>query len=282
MFEADLNIRKGVNFMKYFIICLSCFVFTITSVFAVKSGSGLGTSTSRPFNHNQPEKKSMVNFKNPSNKFDSLGALHNEAMEYVRKQLKVGAPVGEVFKSVDNFIASKGIKFPTTTEEFFARGLRPFMIQLMKTDDPAGFLYVNGRISKRAAMSYSIILEKCLNGYDKGDQSDLIAFENAMIAKDPSTSAPEKELLLVGAAICRYSTEYVTANLGEETSGGGGVANGRDIVKADFAGAISGGIGGAFAGSVVLPIVGSVPGYVAGAMGGGIAGSATEWIMSFW
>lgn len=273
--------------MKNFLIALA---LTSTSAFAATAGAGLGTSTTGPFNPAggiaQP-KKVMVNYKNPANKFDALGALHNEAMDYVRKQVKVGAPISEVFKALDTFFVSKKIKFSTTTEEFFSRGLKGFLGNLMKTDDAAGFLYSNAHFSKGASVTYPVIVEKCMNGYDKGDQSDLIKFENEKISRDPSTSTGEKEALLVSAAICRYSTEYSFRNLMNNSTpdaAGTGPQNksGKDIGKADVNGAITGAAGGALGGSVTVPGVGTVAGWVAGGVVGACAGSAAEWITSWW
>lgn len=214
-------------------------------------------------------------FQNPENKYEHLGVIHNQGMDYARARLDPGQPASLLFEITEEFMLLNGIPLRSIERDKLLVEAHHFDDEYDRTEDKIKLLISKG-YSEKGAKTAEQIVELCMDGLRKRDQTQLIDFENDQLVNDQELSEVEKEILLSSAAICRHSSEYTLRNY-ESVFGTSSedevIAKVDDITRADMEGAISGGIGGA----VAAGPAGALP----GAIGGALGNSAARWVMSF-
>ncbi len=126
------------------------------------------------------------------------------------------------------------------------------------------------------------------NNYIFGSAKLTAAFASleVSIANNITLTATEKGILLGAISTAKSSEQYWNANYARLKaawlkSTKPVIAPEKRILKADVAGAVSGGVAGAVIGGTVGTPIGAVPGWVAGAVTGGVSGSVYEAVSQF-
>lgn len=233
-----------------------------------------------PYNPNESivllDSSSGFIFQNPENKYEHIGVLHNQGMDYARTKLALGQHVSQLFEVTEEFMLVNGYQFEGVERDKILMEALLFDKEHDEADDKVKLLVSKG-LSVKAAQTAQQIESLCLDGLKKRDQSELINFENEKVSNDEELAEIEKTILLTSASVCRHSSVYTVRNYVNAFGGSNTdeevIQAIDDITKADMEGAISGGIGGAIAGGPA----GALP----GALGGALGNSAARWVMSF-
>ena len=202
---------------------------------------------------------------NSNNPYDAAGELHNEIFNYAKDKLNSKSTGSDITRLIFDYYRETGRKDLPSSVIMDPECLA-FIIDFNEAKDKQAFLLSQGNMSPEAITYYVLLLEALLN-VDFDDLYNRLTLVEASIQSDKILEQREKAILLLVAAVGRYSAYNWIENTSFSST------EKKNGWLADCTGALAGGLfGGAAVGTVTFG-AGTLPGWVIGAVGHGAASS---------